>query len=53
MNPLNTAKRAQVIAALIEGKSINATCRMLELPEKKPNARADRELVLKALNKIA
>ncbi len=29
MNQLNTAKRAQVIAALIEGNSINATCRML------------------------
>jgi IS1 family transposase len=29
MNRLNTAKRAQVIAALIEGNSINATCRML------------------------
>jgi IS1 family transposase len=29
MNRLNTAKRAQVIATLIEGNSINATCRML------------------------
>jgi len=29
MNRLNTAKRTQVIAALIEGNSINATCRML------------------------
>lgn len=29
MNRLNTTKRAQVIAALIEGNSINATCRML------------------------
>src|SRR5208283_5499048 len=29
MNRLNTAKRAQVIAALVEGNSINATCRML------------------------
>jgi IS1 family transposase len=29
MNRLNTAKRVQVIAALIEGNSINATCRML------------------------
>jgi hypothetical protein len=29
MNQLNTAKRAQIIAALIEGNSINATCRML------------------------
>src|SRR6266852_9446216 len=29
MNQLKTAKRAQVIAALIEGNSINATCRML------------------------
>lgn len=29
MNRLSTAKRAQVIAALIEGNSINATCRML------------------------
>jgi transposase-like protein len=29
MNPLNTAKRCQIIAALVEGNSINATCRML------------------------
>ncbi len=29
MNQLNTAKRAQIIAALVEGNSINATCRML------------------------
>ncbi len=29
MNRLNAAKRAQIIAALIEGNSINATCRML------------------------
>src|SRR6202051_949982 len=29
MNRLSTAKRAQVIAALVEGNSINATCRML------------------------
>src|ERR1035438_3056066 len=29
MNRLNTAKRAQVISALVEGNSINATCRML------------------------
>src|ERR1019366_10394494 len=29
MNRLNTAKRGQVIAALVEGNSINATCRML------------------------
>ncbi len=29
MNHLNTAKRTQIIAALIEGNSINATCRML------------------------
>jgi IS1 family transposase len=29
MNQLSTAKRAQVIAALIEGNSINSTCRML------------------------
>jgi len=29
MNQLSTAKRAQVIAALVEGNSINATCRML------------------------
>jgi IS1 family transposase len=29
MNQLNTAKRGQIIAALIEGNSINATCRML------------------------
>jgi IS1 family transposase len=29
MNQLNKAKRAQIIAALIEGNSINATCRML------------------------
>jgi hypothetical protein len=28
MNRLNTAKRAQVIAALVEGVSINATSRM-------------------------
>src|SRR5438445_5081144 len=29
MNQLNVAKRTQIIAALIEGNSINATCRML------------------------
>ena len=29
MNQLNTAKRSQITAALIEGNSINATCRML------------------------
>src|SRR5216683_2657662 len=29
MNRLSTAKRIQVIAALVEGNSINATCRML------------------------
>ena len=29
MNQLNTSKRCQIIAALIEGNSINATCRML------------------------
>jgi IS1 family transposase len=29
MNQLSTAKRGQVIAALVEGNSINATCRML------------------------
>src|SRR5215469_4145928 len=29
MNQLPTAKRAQIIAALVEGNSINATCRML------------------------
>src|ERR1041385_4351271 len=29
MNQLSTAKRAQIIAALVEGNSINATCRML------------------------
>lgn len=29
MNQLNTVKRSQIIAALIEGNSINATCRML------------------------
>lgn len=29
MNRLNTTKRCQIIAALIEGNSINATCRML------------------------
>jgi len=29
MNQLSTAKRAQVIAALVEGNSINSTCRML------------------------
>jgi IS1 family transposase len=29
MNQLSTAKRCQIIAALIEGNSINATCRML------------------------
>ena len=28
MNQLSTAKRAQVIAALVEGNSINSTCRM-------------------------
>jgi len=29
VNQLNTSRRAQIIAALIEGNSINATCRML------------------------
>jgi IS1 family transposase len=29
MNQLNTAKRAQIVAGLVEGNSINATCRML------------------------
>jgi IS1 family transposase len=29
MNRLGTAKRAQIIGALVEGNSINATCRML------------------------
>jgi IS1 family transposase len=29
MNQLKTTKRAQIIAALVEGNSINATCRML------------------------
>jgi IS1 family transposase len=29
MNQLSTTRRAQVIAALVEGNSINATCRML------------------------
>src|SRR5664280_719939 len=29
MNQLSTAKRTQIIAALVEGNSINATCRML------------------------
>ena len=29
MNQLNTTKRCQIIAALVEGNSINATCRML------------------------
>jgi IS1 family transposase len=29
MNQLNTAKRCQIISALVEGNSINATCRML------------------------
>jgi IS1 family transposase len=29
MNQLSTAKRAQVIGALVEGNSINSTCRML------------------------
>ncbi len=29
MNQLNTDKRCQIIAALIEGNSINATCRMI------------------------
>jgi len=29
MNQLNTVRRCQIIAALIEGNSINATCRML------------------------
>jgi IS1 family transposase len=29
MNQLSTVKRTQIIAALIEGNSINATCRML------------------------
>jgi hypothetical protein len=29
MNQLSTAKRTQIIAALIEGNSINATCRTL------------------------
>jgi IS1 family transposase len=29
MNQLNTTRRAQIMAALVEGNSINATCRML------------------------
>src|SRR5271165_5972825 len=29
MNQLNTTKRTQIVAALVEGNSINATCRML------------------------
>jgi IS1 family transposase len=29
MNQLNTTRRAQILAALVEGNSINATCRML------------------------
>ena len=29
MNQLKTSKRSQIIAALVEGNSINATCRML------------------------
>jgi IS1 family transposase len=29
MNQLSTSKRTQIIAALVEGNSINATCRML------------------------
>jgi hypothetical protein len=29
MNRLSTEKRAQVIAALVEGNSINSTCRMI------------------------
>jgi IS1 family transposase len=29
MNQLSTTRRAQIIAALVEGNSINATCRML------------------------
>src|SRR5262245_44822621 len=28
MNKLSTAKRVQIIAALVEGNSINSTCRM-------------------------
>lgn len=28
MNQLSTTRRAQVIAALVEGNSINSTCRM-------------------------
>jgi len=28
MNRLSTAKRVQVVSALVEGVSINATCRM-------------------------
>lgn len=31
MNQLSTTRRAQVIAALVEGNSINATCRMLSM----------------------
>jgi hypothetical protein len=31
MNRLNTAKRVQVLSALVEGVSINATCRMTEV----------------------
>jgi len=77
MNRLSTAKRTQVIAALVEGNSINATCRMLDaaevvvkeigrnlvhvvlkllaesLAERKPNARTDKELILKALSRTA
>jgi DNA invertase Pin-like site-specific DNA recombinase len=29
MNQLNTAKRCQIVAALVEGNSITETCRML------------------------
>ena len=31
MNQLSTTRRAQIIAALVEGNSINATCRMLSV----------------------
>lgn len=34
MNKLNSRRRAQVVAALVEGNSIRATCRMTDVNKK-------------------
>ena len=31
MNRLSTARRAQIVSALVEGVSVRATCRMLDV----------------------